>query len=109
MLLKFLVDNFLSFKGTNTLDFQAASIKEYKENVFHLPFSGNVGALKSIGAFGHNASGKSNLIKAISFMKDLILNSSREVTSNRKIPLEPFLLSEDTENKPSTFEIVILI
>jgi len=109
MLLRFTVDNFLSFKNTAILDFQAASIKEYKENIFHLPFSSNLGILKSIGVFGHNASGKSNLIKAISFMRDLILYSSREVTTSRKIPLEPFLLSEDSENKLSTFEITILI
>lgn len=109
MLLQFTVDNFLSFKNSAVLDFQAASIKEYKENTFHLPFSGNIGVLKSIGIFGHNASGKSNLIKAISFMKEMVLYSSREVTTSRKIPLEPFLLSEETESKPSTFEMLMLI
>jgi AAA15 family ATPase/GTPase len=49
MLLRFSIDNFLSFKNSAVLDFQAASIKEYKENIFHLPFSGNIGLLKSIG------------------------------------------------------------
>lgn len=109
MLLRFSIDNFLSFKNSAVLDFHAASIKEYKENVYHLPFSGNIGLLKSIGVFGHNASGKSNLIKGLSFMKDFIINSSREVTTSRKIPLEPFLLSVETENQPSTFEILILL
>lgn len=109
MLLRLSVENYLSFKNTAVLDFNAAAIKEYKENIFHVPFSGNSDILKSIGIFGHNASGKTNLIKAISFMKDLVLNSSRESITSKQIPLEPFLLSPDTDTKPSTFEIVILL
>lgn len=109
MLLRFSVENYLSFKNIAVLDFNAAAIKEYKENIFHIPFSGNSDILKSIGIFGHNASGKTNLIKAISFMKDLVLNSSRESITSKQIPLEPFLLSPDTDTKPSTFEIVILL
>lgn len=109
MLLRFSVENYLSFKNTAALDFNAAPIKEYKDNIFYLPFSGNLAVLKSIGIFGHNASGKTNLIKAISFMKDLVLNSSRESIASKQIPLDPFLLSPDTETKPSTFEIVILL
>src|SRR5688572_7001955 len=109
MLLRFSVENYLSFKNNSVLDFSAASIKEYKENVFHLPFSGNEGVLKSIGIFGHNASGKTNLIRAISFVKNLVLNSSRESIISKEIPREPFLLSTETDTKPSTFEIVILL
>ena len=109
MLLRFSVENYLSFKNTAALDFHAGAIKEYKDNVFHLPFSGNAGVLKSIGIFGHNASGKTNFIRAISFMKDLVLNSSRESITSKQIPLEPFLLSTETDTQPSTCEIVILL
>lgn len=109
MLLNFSVENYLSFKSKASLDFIAASIKEYSENVFHSPLSDNLEILKSIGVFGHNASGKSNMIKAISFMRDFVLNSSKEINTAKQIPFEPFLLSFETDSKPTIFEVVFLL
>ena len=65
--------------------------------------------LKSTAIYGANSSGKSNLAKALSFMKWFMINSSKETQSTEKINVEPFRLSTDTENQPSFFEIVFLL
>ncbi|MEH2299280.1 MAG: ATP-binding protein [Nostoc sp.] len=65
--------------------------------------------LKSAAIYGANASGKSNLAKALSFMKWFMINSSKETQSTEKIGVEPFELSTETEAKPSFFEIVFLL
>ncbi|WP_414624004.1 AAA family ATPase [Calothrix sp. CCY 0018] len=65
--------------------------------------------LKSAAIYGANASGKSNLAKALIFMKSFMVNSSREKQSIDEIEVEPFELSTDTEDKPSYFELVFLM
>jgi uncharacterized protein len=52
--------------------------------------------------YGANAAGKSNLIKALLFAKDLILEGTR---SNRSIPVATFKLG-DYSKKPSKFEFI---
>ena len=105
MILSFSVENFLSFKEKVILDFNAASIKDYQENVFASLSSPSYSILKSIGIFGHNSSGKTNLIKALSFMRNFVLNSP----SSKEIQTEAFRLSTKTEKLPSTFEIIFLL
>ena len=65
--------------------------------------------LKSAAIYGANTSGKSNLAKALSFMKWFMINSSKETQSTEKINVEAFRLSTETENQPSFFEIVFLL
>ncbi|MEH2241192.1 hypothetical protein [Nostoc sp.] len=49
--------------------------------------------LKSAAIYGANASNKSNLAKALSFMKWFMINSSKETQSTEKIGVEQFELS----------------
>jgi hypothetical protein len=65
--------------------------------------------LKSAAIYGANASGKSNLAKALGFMRWFMINSSKETQSTEKIDVERFKLSTETEAKPSFFEIVFLM
>lgn len=65
--------------------------------------------LKSAAIYGANASGKSNLAKALSFMKWFMINSFKETQSTEKINVERFRLSTETEKEPSFFEIVFLM
>lgn len=109
MLLKFSVENYLSFKETANIGFDPGTIREYKENVFYPAFTKSTPLLKCLGVFGKNASGKSNIIKAVAFMKDMVLNSSKESNSTNSIPTTPFLLSTKTPTKPSVFEITFYI
>lgn len=65
--------------------------------------------LKSAAIYGANASGKSNLAKALSFMRWFMINSSKETQSTEKINVEPFRLSTESETQPSFFEIIFLL
>ncbi|MCD8486052.1 MAG: ATP-binding protein [Desertifilum sp.] len=65
--------------------------------------------LKTAAIYGANASGKSNLARALSFMKWFMVNSSKETQSTDNINVEPFRLSTETEGKPSHFELAFLM
>lgn len=110
MIESFSVENFLSFSATTIISFKAGSIKEFREDNTATPhYNSDDVLLKSIGIFGANGSGKSNIIKALSFMKDFVLGSSKESNSTQPISIQPFLLSTHKPNSPSTFEITFHI
>jgi AAA15 family ATPase/GTPase len=68
---------------------------------------GKLRLLKSAGIYGANASGKSNLIKAIDTMKDLVKDSAG-FEPERELAVTPFLLNGKSAKKPSVFEVVFL-
>jgi AAA15 family ATPase/GTPase len=106
MLVEFTVGNYLSFKERKTLSLVATSIKEHKDtNIIH---SERMNLLKGAVVYGANASGKSNLIKAMSNMRRLVLKSV-ELSSASELKVTPFLLNTDTEEAPSSFEVVFMI
>lgn len=105
MLLEFTVGNFLSFKKKKTLSLEATKIKELPENVVEKE---KYKVLNSAVIYGANSSGKSNLLKAFAFMRKTILNSSK-LNSVDKLNVTPFLLSTETDGKPSFFELLILL
>ncbi|MEN2282232.1 ATP-binding protein [Algoriphagus sp. SE2] len=108
MIIEFSIENYLSFKDKITFSFQAASIKEHPDHVFE-ENNGRYSVLLGALLYGANGSGKSNLIRGLSFMKDFIINSSKDKQANEEIAVEFFKLSSDSINKPSSFEASILI
>ncbi|MGD1845649.1 MAG: ATP/GTP-binding protein [Salibacteraceae bacterium] len=105
MLVEFSVGNYLSFKEVETLDFTATRITEYNKNVWQ-NFNGQK-LLKSVVVYGANASGKSNLVKALTTVRDLILYSS-DGNSSTYLPIIPFLLSTNSSKQTSVFEVIII-
>lgn len=106
MLLEFTIGNFLSFKNKKTLSLEASSIKEHIEtNIIQLE---RIQLLKGAVIYGANASGKSNFIKAMSTMRRLVLQSF-DSSSTEELGIKPYLLSTETFDKPSFFEILFLI
>ena len=108
MILKIEFENFYSIRDRIRIDFRAGNIntalvRELSHNV--MEWNG-VPILKTIGLFGPNASGKSNIIKAITFCCRMILESHQHnegVTFN----FEPFKF-EGWDKKPSKFLIVFV-
>lgn len=105
MILKIEFENFFSIRDRIRIDFRAANIntalaRELNHNV--IDWHG-VPILKTVGLFGPNASGKSNILKAIAFCCRMILDShlhNEGVTFN----FEPFKF-DDWQNKTSKFLI----
>ena len=78
MLVKFTVENYLSFKNRTSIDFTATSLTELRDaNLYQSPLK-NVTLLKSMIIYGANSNGKSNLFKAINFARKFIINSSKD-------------------------------
>lgn len=106
MLIEFSVENYLSFKNRMTLSMEAGSTSELvNSNTF---MADKLHLVKSAAVYGANASGKSNLIKAMSFMRTLVLNSSKESQVGEPIFIEPFRLNTSTRQEPSLFEVIFL-
>lgn len=105
MLIDFTVGNYLSFKDKKTLSLEATKITEYPDSTFESP-AGRL--LKSCVVYGANSSGKSNLIKAMSTMRTMVLYSVDKF-SIIEADITPFLLHSDTEKEPSFFEVTFLI
>lgn len=104
MLVQFSVGNYLSFSETVTLSMVASKINEYSDkNVFA---ESGIELLKSAVVYGANASGKSNLIKAMEKMADLMKNSSKESQAKEAISIDPYRLSSKYEGMPSFFEMI---
>jgi len=109
MILEVRLSNFYSIKEEICIDFRAgkintASSRKLSSNVFE--WKGEV-VLKSLGLFGANASGKSNIIKAISFCSRMILESHLS-NENTIFNFEPFKFN-GLATVPSTFSIDFVI
>ena len=109
MVLRIELSNFFSISDLLSIDFRAANIHtrlagELRDNV--MEWSG-MNVLKTIGLFGPNASGKSNIIKAIRFCWSLILHS---IDSNvgTVFDFAPFKFN-GYDNQPSSFLINFVI
>lgn len=107
MLLKFTVKNFRSIKDEISLDLQATSDKTMQSQaVFDC---GKASLLKAAAIYGPNASGKSNIFKAFSVFRMMILESLLRSNLTVDLPNEYFKLSSETENTPSFFEMTFLL
>src|SRR5690242_16179799 len=105
MLIEFSVSNFRSFRERQTLSMVAAPRLKKKENVFQAELTGEKGLkLLKVGVvYGPNASGKSNLLKAISTIWRI---ANREGTSGGGLlPVQPFAFDKALTDQPSEFEL----
>ena len=105
MILKIEFGNFFSIRDKIRIDFRAANInttlaRELRHNV--MDWNG-VPVLKTIGLFGPNASGKSNIVKAIHFCCRMILDSHL-YNEGTVFNFEPFKF-DGWQDKPSSFLI----
>lgn len=102
MLLQFAVSNFLSFHHQQIFTSSITSYKEHPDSLYTLK---NQQYSKVSIMFGPNASGKSNFIKALQFVKSMIERSNTMLEGNA-IPVIPFQMKTDTL---SEFEFLIEI
>jgi AAA15 family ATPase/GTPase len=109
MLVQFKLRNYKTFRDEAKLSLVPS--KYYKErseeNLFEVPKFG-MQLLKSAVIYGANASGKSKLVEAMVFMKQFILQSSKDSQKGDLIPVQPFRLSTETENAPTEMELIFI-
>lgn len=107
MLIQFKTKNFRSISNEQVIDLRPSREQRHKSNVFH---ADSTKALKAIGVYGANASGKSNLVKAFHAMEAIVRRSATKLNVGEPISqIEPFRLSAATIGEPSSFEVTVVI
>lgn len=97
MIIRFELENFLSFNSNQSFSMVPSNLRNKQEHVFE---KNGVKLLNLSAIYGANSSGKTNIIKAIDFFKFIVM---RAVPSNTT----PMYFRDEIENrnKPTKFEI----
>jgi len=103
MLLQFSIENFRSIKNKAVLSMEASSDAEHPNNCVE---AGKEKLLKTAVIFGANASGKSNMFRALTAAILLIRGSQNRQTGEKLSLIEPFAFDIDCTAKPTVFEFV---
>ena len=104
MLIRFTVENFLSFKDEVEFSMVAGLPRKHREHVIGTGRGSDFRLLKAGVVYGANAAGKSNLIKAMSFAKHMVVVGTNP---KQRISVTPFKLDSSSEEQPSKFRFEI--
>lgn len=106
MLLEFKVTNFKSIHRPAVLSLVANGDTDRVETntlptgLTNIPRAVRVGAL-----YGGNAAGKSNLIKALEFMRFFVLGSANAIQDGQPILVDAYAFDPESKNEPTEFEV----
>lgn len=110
MLIEFRVKNFRSLRDEQVLSLVASPDKSLLDT--HALDTGLKAAphlLKSTVVYGANASGKSNLVKALQYMRGVVLESAALQPGQTFDRLHPFKLDAMSSGQPTEFEVTFLL
>lgn len=105
MLIRFQLENWMSYRDKSEFTMLASSEKQHAETLSRVP-KFRLKLLPVSAIYGGNASGKSNFIEALSFVKELVV---RGVGVNDLIPVKRFKLDDEGVRKSLCFEFALLI
>lgn len=105
MLVSFTVENWKSFRRETTFLMDAGEERQHIERV---PVSkqNEIKIVPITAIYGGNASGKTNLFEALSFVQDCVVGRSRREDS--PIGADPFRLDVQAPQRPSRFSVELL-
>jgi predicted ATPase len=112
MLVEFTIENYRSLRDRATWSMEPEprlSERDAEVNQANIFRAGDVDLLAVAGVYGANASGKSNVIRAIFMLRAAVLNSSKESQAGEGFPVEPFKLDPAYAQRPCALEAVGLI
>lgn len=110
MLVEFRVKNFRSLRDEQVLSLVASTDKTLLDT--HALGTGLKVAphlLKSAVVYGANASGKSNLIKALQYMQGVVQESASLQPGQTFDRLQPFKLDAASDSQPTEFEVTFIL
>jgi AAA15 family ATPase/GTPase len=105
MIINFNVQNFGSIKDKQTLSFEADNSNQL-EDYYIIPITGKLRLLKMALIYGANASGKTILLKALEFLRELVLEPEEKKTDS--LNFKPFLFDNATPLQNSILSIEFL-
>lgn len=98
MLVRFTVSNFLSFKEPIEFNMLTGNPRRLEHHVYELVKG--LELLKMAAVYGANGAGKSNLVKAMDYFRDLIVTGDWDTPMKRK-----FRMDKECQVLPATFEL----
>lgn len=113
MIVEFSVKNFRSIKDLQTISFAATKLSSNQEKYPDLDKKNiaeeeQTQLLKTIGIYGSNASGKSNIIRALEYFIQAIRNEASTESKLNSL-CDPFLYQENAIDSESYFQIVFIL
>lgn len=110
MLVEFRVKNFRSLRDEQVLSLVASKDKTLNDT--HTQRTGITAApalVRSAVVYGANASGKSNLIKALQYMRGVVTESATAIQPGQTFAVQPFRLDAESADLPTEFEVTFLL
>ena len=112
MVVEFSVKNFRSISDLQTISFVATNLKSSKENEIldtnNIVIENDNRLLKTVGIYGANASGKSNMIKAFEYFCEAISDWPSPESRLSKLT-QPFFYQDEPEDTETFFQIVLIL
>ncbi len=110
MLIEFRVKNFRSLRDEQVLSLVASKDKTSQDtHTFSTGLKAAPSLLRSAVIYGANASGKSNLIKALQYMRGVVVESATVIQPGQTYSVQPFRLDAESASKPVEFEITFIL
>lgn len=110
MLIEFHVRNFRSLRDNQILSFVAASDRSLAEtNTIQSGIKATPRLVRSTVIYGANASGKSNVIKALQYMRAVVAESASVIQPGQTFNVSPFRLDTASSDQPTAFEITFIL
>ena len=108
MLIEFRVENHRSIRDEQVLSMEAGRIGVANDQTPRTVEGYSEKILPVVALYGANASGKSNVLSALAFMKEAVIYSHRSWSPDGGIPRDPFAWGQKRSD-PSTFEVEIAV
>ena len=110
MLVEFRVKNFRSMRDEQVLSLVASKDKTLGDtNVMSTGLKAAPGLLRSAVVYGANAGGKSNLIKALQYMRGVVLESATAIQPGQTYGVQPFRLDDRSASEATEFEVTFIV
>lgn len=108
MLIELTVENHKSFLSPQTFSMEAArGVGELPGNLVKTP---RLDLVKSAAIFGHNASGKTNLLDALYVLSEIVRRSATsDLSEDGVYGLDPHALTPEAEEAPTSFTLEVLL
>jgi AAA15 family ATPase/GTPase len=106
MLIEFSVKNFKSIKERQTLSMVATKGGELRDTNIIPVLDNKLDLVRTAVIYGPNASGKTNLVKALWTMRNIVVKQSQ---LGEPIGVTPYLFDKDTQLLPTEFSVAFII
>jgi AAA15 family ATPase/GTPase len=110
MLVEFRVKNFRSLRDEQVFSLVASKDKTLGDtHTVATDLKAAPRLLRSAVIYGANASGKSNIIKALQYMRGVVIESATVIQPGQTFAVQPFKLDAESAGMPTEFEVTFIL